>query len=271
MAQVPCYMVSLSQPRESEPPACSRRVPQVPPGPRVLGLGAMCLVRGPLRRPGVAGVPGAGAPTAALVAERRLARRQAYALEILARRVRRGPAKKQLRLLKERIRRYNGQMSTWCKTLSDWMKTCSIALRQLEDRVQRQEAWIKEVRRNGHVLRQIPPGWPCRICCPGTGIDGVPGVIRPDSLPGVPSCCGRGQGAEALSPLPAWHEMLHCHSHLPCMMERMARAWCLAPVRLHRAFRPPSFYWEKLDPQIVDALARTMGLQLGTVEAGCCL
>lgn len=237
-------------------------VPQVPGS--LVGQGAMCLVRGHRR---VAGAPGDGALTTALVAERRLARRQANALEILSRRVRRGPPKKQLRLLRERIRRYNGKMAAFCKTLSDWMLACSVALRLLEDRVRRQDAWIAEQRRKGGVLGQLPPlpsSPPCLSVCPGG-----PWRPRADSVPGVPCSCGRGLRSEASSPLPPFHEMLHCHSYLPCMMETMAGAWCMAPARLHRVVRPPSFYWERLDPKTVDAAARTMGVQIGTVERGC--
>ena len=92
---------------------------------------------------------------------------------------------------------------------------------------------------------------------------------RDDSVPGVPCTCGRGLRDCGISPLPPYHDMLHCYSYLPCMIERMSRAWCMAPVRLERVVRPPSFYWESLDPKTVDAVARTMGLQLGTVAEGC--
>ena len=225
----------------------------------------MCLARGRACSPGGVGVPRDHATLAALIAERRLARRQAHALEILTSRVRRGPAKKQLRLVRERIRRFNGQMSTWCQTLADWMRTCSVALEALEVLVRRQDAWIRQKIQRGSVPVQVPPSLLCHASCPwGRELaQGVPSVLR--------SCrCGRWR-PHASSPLPSPHNMLHCLSYLSCMMERMARAWCLAPARLHRVTRPPSSYWRRLAPDVAKAVADAMATQLVTVEGGASL
>lgn len=190
-------------------------------------------------------VPGHSALTtlvadAALVTERRLERQRAHALEVLSRRVLHGPVKKQLRLVKDRIRILNGLMSTWCETLSGWMVHTSLALHRLEVGVRRHDAWVKQQRRKGGVLRRAPP---CHGC-----------HCRTSSLPSL-------------------RDALFYTSDLMDLVEMLAVSRWVSPFRpVFPSLRPGmTAATEPMDPEIIDALARTMGLQLGGVEEGIAL